>query len=221
VGTDGRRDAARVAQVIGELHADIIGLQEVDAQSDGVHASGQVDYLIHATGLRAVTGLLIRRHAADFGNILLTKHPVLSVRHLNLNITGREPRGAIDAEIEIRGIPIRIIVTHFGLRQFERRYQARKLLDALAVPLGHATILLGDINEWFPLSPVLQRLHACLGRSPAVRTFPSAFPVFALDRIWVQPRQALVSVRAHHTPLARLASDHLPVIATIDGGRIP
>jgi endonuclease/exonuclease/phosphatase family metal-dependent hydrolase len=221
VGTDGCRDVARVAQVIRELNADIIGLQEVDAQADGVHASGQVDYLVHATSFRAVTGLMVRRHTADFGNILLTRYPVLSVRHLDLSVPGREPRGAIDAEIEVDGVPIRVVVTHLGLKQFERRFQVRKLLDVLAVPLGHLTLVLGDINEWLPLSPVLHGLQVRLGRSPALRTFPSSFPVFALDRIWVQPRHALVSVRVHDTALSRVASDHLPVVASIDGGQVP
>ncbi|MDB5729221.1 MAG: endonuclease, partial [Noviherbaspirillum sp.] len=47
--------------------------------------------------------------------------------------------------------------------------------------------------------------------------FPSFMPVFALDRIWIRPRHRLVHVEVHRTALARVASDHLPLIAHIDG----
>ena len=58
-------------------------------------------------------------------------------------------------------------------------------------------------------------LHRRFGPMPSLRTFPSRFPVFALDRIWVQPRASLLDVRVHRTPLARRASDHLPLTARV------
>jgi endonuclease/exonuclease/phosphatase family metal-dependent hydrolase len=216
IGTDGRCDPARVAQVIAELGADLLGLQEVDARSDGVHASGQLDYLAKATGLEAVAGLVIRHHTADFGNVLLTSHRVLAVRNIDLSIPGREPRAAIDTDIAFHGMPLRVIVTHLGLAGHERRLQVRRLLHALCAPSGALTIVLGDINEWSPRSRALRWLHQRLGRTPVLRTFPSRCPLFALDRIWVDPAMALQRVRVHHSPLARIASDHLPLTASID-----
>jgi len=81
------------------------------------------------------------------------------------------------------------------------------------------TVLLGDFNEWLPGGRPLRALQGRFGRDPSPRTFPARRPVFALDRIWVQPRAALGKVRAHRTNLARAASDHLPVVATITRGR--
>jgi endonuclease/exonuclease/phosphatase family metal-dependent hydrolase len=58
-------------------------------------------------------------------------------------------------------------------------------------------------------------MHALFGRSPAERSFPARWPLVALDRVWVRPRHALLAIKAHRTPLARLASDHLPVKAIV------
>jgi endonuclease/exonuclease/phosphatase family metal-dependent hydrolase len=222
IGTDGRCDPERVAKVLQELGADILALQEVDATAAGIHESGQVDYLAAATGMQAVAGLMIRRHIADFGNVLLSAHPIKEVRHIDLSIPGREPRGAIDADLEIDGAPVRVIVTHLGLGARERRKQVKKLLQAIAHPDGtenmRLTILLGDINEWAPLTRPLRWINARMGRPPAARTFPASFPVFALDRIWVRPAQALSDMRVHITPVTRVASDHLPIAANIDLG---
>ncbi|MGH8481471.1 MAG: endonuclease/exonuclease/phosphatase family protein [Nevskiaceae bacterium] len=83
---------------------------------------------------------------------------------------------------------------------------------------GHGTqpvVLLGDLNEWLPLGRPIRWLHACIGRPPAVRSFPALAPFLALDRIWVRPRAALLSVSAHRSTAARLASDHLPVTAEL------
>ncbi|HZA56701.1 MAG TPA: hypothetical protein VE616_20825, partial [Candidatus Udaeobacter sp.] len=53
------------------------------------------------------------------------------------------------------------------------------------------------------------------GQAPRLRTFPSRFPVFPLDRIWVSPPSALIRLSIFNTPLTRIASDHLPLKATI------
>ena len=76
-------------------------------------------------------------------------------------------------------------------------------------------VLLGDINEWLPLGRPLRWLHACFGRPPSARSFPALWPLLALDRIWARPRDSLLTVRAHRSAAARLASDHLPVTAEL------
>jgi len=76
-------------------------------------------------------------------------------------------------------------------------------------------VVLGDINEWFPLSRPVRWFNRLLGRSVAERSFPSRWPLFALDRVWVRPRRALLALKAHRSPLAAAASDHLPVKAIV------
>jgi endonuclease/exonuclease/phosphatase family metal-dependent hydrolase len=74
---------------------------------------------------------------------------------------------------------------------------------------------MGDLNEWFPPGRPARWLHRHFGWGPAPPTFPSTFPLFALDRILVRPPAALVELRVLRSPQARIASDHLPLRATI------
>jgi endonuclease/exonuclease/phosphatase family metal-dependent hydrolase len=211
VGLDGRRDVARVARVLGGLNAQLIGLQEVGTDTEGGRQSSQMEYLARATGLQAIAGHTLERQTGPFGNVLLTSWPVLDSRLLDLSVPGCEPRGAIDADLSIEGRTVRVIVTHLGLRAAERRYQVRRILEALSKGQTRFIILLGDINEWVLRSRPLRWLYGRFGTPPAPRTYPSWLPLFALDRIWVLPRQVLITVHAHATPLTRIASDHLPV----------
>jgi endonuclease/exonuclease/phosphatase family metal-dependent hydrolase len=215
VGGDGRRDPERVALVLRELDADVIGLQEVDARLGITRTSMQMQYLANTLRLHAVSGPTRQRGSGHYGNALLTRRPVLDVRHVDLTVYRREPRGAIDADLDVDGAVVRVIVTHLGLLPGERRTQVRRLLDILGQTRSDVVILLGDINEWFAVGRPLRWLHARLGRTAGVASFPAARPVFALDRIWVHPRPALLSVAAHTSPTARTASDHLPVMADV------
>jgi endonuclease/exonuclease/phosphatase family metal-dependent hydrolase len=215
VGLDGRRNGARIAGIIRDSDADVIGLQEVHSESNGRGEQHQMNYLAESTGLQAISGPCLERKNGQFGNVLLTKRKVLKVRRLDLSIPGREPRGAIDADLEMGGEAVRVIVTHLGLRPSERRLQVKKLLTALAQERTRIVVLLSDINEWLPASGPLRWLEARLGKTRRMRTFPSYFPVLALDRIWVSPPSALVNLSTLNTPLARVASDHLPLKATI------
>jgi endonuclease/exonuclease/phosphatase family metal-dependent hydrolase len=206
-GTDGRKDAARIVQVIEELGCDTIGLQEVDYR---------LDYIGEKLGMQAIPGLTLARHDGPFGNALLTRRKVLDVRRLGFTYSGREPRNALDVDLEVNGETVRVIVTHLGLWPAERRYQVKKILEMIrSTPTSERVIVLGDINEWLPLGRPLRWMNALFGRCPAERSFPSRWPLVALDRVWVRPRHALLALKAHRTPLAELASDHLPVKALI------
>jgi len=216
VGADGRRDPARILDVLREIDADVIGLQEVDARPSETSASMQMQYLAGALGHHAIFGPTLQRsHGGEYGNALLTRRPVLDVRHVDLTVYRREPRAALDVDLDVDGVPVRVIVTHLGLLPGERRKQVRRLLDRLGDNRTDVVVLCGDMNEWFAVGRPLRWLHARLGRTTGVPTFPAAFPVFALDRIWVHPRPALAALTAHESPTARSASDHLPMIADI------
>lgn len=207
VGTDGRKDAARVVGVIEELGCDTVGLQEVDYR---------LDFIAHRLGMEAVPGLTLLRHDGPYGNALVTRRRVLAVRRLGFTYSGREPRNALDVDLEVGGETVRVIVTHLGLWPAERRYQVKKILALLKeTPVTERVVVLGDINEWMPLGRPLRWMHALLGRSPAERSFPSRWPLLALDRVWARPRHALLALKAHRSPLAALASDHLPVKAIV------
>lgn len=215
VGSDQRRDPARIAQVIRESGAQIVGLQEVFCDASGAEELHQMNYLAQATGLTAVSGPSLERQNGHFGNVLLTSHRIVDVRKINITYRRREPRGALDVDLDVNGERLRVIVTHLGLRGTERRYQVGKILSALVHHPSEAVIVMSDFNEWMPTGRSLRWIHSRLGKTALIRTFPSAFPVFALDRIWVSPPQALVALTCVRTPLTRIASDHLPLKAVI------
>jgi endonuclease/exonuclease/phosphatase family metal-dependent hydrolase len=105
-----------------------------------------------------------------------------------------------------------LVATHLGLASSERRAQVDQVLRSFDTP-AMPVILLGDLNEWFVHGRTLRRLVTHFYRVPAPRTFPTRYPLFALDRIWVHPGERLVRVEVHRTPLSRIASDHYPLIA--------
>ena len=215
IGADGRSDPARIARVIAELDCVAVGLQEVDFDRDAEGGRGrQLELLADATGMRALSeGELGEQRRC--GNALLSRVPVRRLRQHDLAMPGREPRNALDAELEIDGALVRVISTHLGLSAAERRRQIHRLIEVIALDPCGRVVVLGDFNEWLPVSRGLGWLEGELGRTRAVRSFPARLPVLGLDRIWVRPREALVSVQAHASPLARVASDHLPVRACI------
>jgi endonuclease/exonuclease/phosphatase family metal-dependent hydrolase len=221
IGLDRRRSSSRIARVLKELECDIYALQEVDNQPGEHEESMQLEYFERALNMTAVPGLRIVRHTGEYGNAILTRLPVLSVRRHDLSHSWFEPRGALDVQVEVKGQPLRVIATHLGLRRSERRAQWRALMMALAeAPEQLPTILLGDMNEWYPRAVTLQEADRAFGQSSALPAFPSFAPFLTLTRIWVRPRDALLSIEAHRSEAARRASDHLPVKALVDVNRL-
>lgn len=216
VGTDRRFAPERIAAVLDEIGADVVALQELEVRGD-------VDVLMHLRehgGWRALAAPTMRQaHGGAFGNGLLTHFGVRDTRRHDLSVGRREPRGALDAVLDCAGAPLRVIATHLGLRPSERREQIGRLLDAVRGGPNLPTVLLGDLNEWWLRRQSLRWLHEHFGEAPACPTFPSRWPLFALDRVWVAPAVALREVRVHKSRLARRASDHLPLVATLEIGK--
>ena len=213
VGSDGKRDVPRVARVLRSLDAEVIALQEVDFEP-GAREPQPLELLAELAGFRAYCAP-INRHGLPFGNALFTRLPALSTRRICLAYPLREPRTALEVVLETGARPLRVIATHLGLRPVERRFQVRKILEHVSGDEHSVTVLLGDFNEWFLMGRPLRWLHARFGRGPAVLTYPARFPLLALDRIWVHPREALARFDTHRSPEARSASDHLPVVAQL------
>ncbi|KAA5607335.1 hypothetical protein F1188_00775 [Roseospira marina] len=238
VGMDRRHDVGRVAHVLGALDADIIGLQEVlgaDAALDvmtvlpvasGGDALGtdQLAVFAHALGYEARAGANLMRAGRRYGNALLSRHPIRAARRLNLSDGVHEPRGAIDALIATPGGTVRVAITHFGLNGPERAWQAARLARFLEVShpdqacdsAPRSTIVLGDFNDMWPPShtyrPIVQLMEH---RPPWRRTWPAPAPILPLDKVWPGPGATLDEVYAWRGPLARMASDHLPLVARV------
>ncbi|MGE5514858.1 MAG: endonuclease/exonuclease/phosphatase family protein [Bacteroidota bacterium] len=222
-GTDGRYAPERTAEVIDALDADVVGLQEVDMRLL-VDGRAQLDFLAATLSFDAVAGPNVKGRRGKFGNALLTRWPVRTVRRADLSVRHYEPRGAIVTELEVAGEVLRVVVTHLGLNAAERRLQVRHLLNALEDDgCDGPTIIMGDFNEWRPTRGALRAIDRRFGLSLMPRTFPSRLPLLPLDRIWAWPGAGLKRLSVYATPLSRITSDHLPLRAEVswEAGDLP
>lgn len=213
IGTDGRFEPERIAAVIKELEADVVALQEVGL---GLPGFNMLHYLRDACRMNAIAGPTLVTKRGDYGNAVLTRFHATAVRRIDVSVPRCEPRGALDIELDCNGNQMRVIATHLGLRPAERRKQIQQLLshvrDTPVLPL----VLIGDLNEWFLWGRPVRWLHRHFEATPAPATFPSRYPFLALDRVWVKPCAMLRNVRVHASERSRVASDHLPLKATLN-----
>lgn len=227
VGTDRRLDVDRIVAVIGEHEPDIVCLQELDV---GRLRTGHVDQARTIAEKLAMTSRFhpaMRVEAELYGDAILTPHPETLVRADALptvtGVPGLEPRGAIWSRIEIGGVAVNVLNTHLGLVPREQRLQAAAL--AGSGWLGGCdgpTLLAGDFNATSitrPYQTLARKLEDCqrqLKLKPSVKTFPSAFPAIRIDHCFVSAEIRIRAVRSDYSPLARVASDHLPLIVDFD-----
>ncbi len=213
-GRDGHRDPERIRQILREIDAQVMALQEVELLHDEPHF---LDQLCADRPWRPLHGKTLSSSTGHYGNALLTSLPILRTEQIDLSFPGREPRGALRAQLQGQEKKVDLIATHLGLRPIERRQQIRRLLEFLTQSSGSdISILLGDLNEWFLWGRPLRWLQSYFRPTPAPATYPAHWPLFALDRIWVHPVERLRAVKVYDSPLARVASDHLPLVATLD-----
>jgi endonuclease/exonuclease/phosphatase family metal-dependent hydrolase len=215
VGLDGRQSPERIGALLAPLDADVIALQELHAHAHPRGWMEHLDYLAEVTQMNAVAGPTLVRHAGRYGNGLLTRLPIRATRSLDLSHPHREPRGAVEALLDVDGVPLAAVVTHLGLLPWERHEQVARLVSWLAKSRAEAMVLMGDFNEWRPRSPRLACLDAALAPSRAVPTYPAFLPVWPLDRIWARWPAELLRISTVRGPGVRVASDHLPLQAEV------
>jgi endonuclease/exonuclease/phosphatase family metal-dependent hydrolase len=213
-GRDGVMSPERCAAVLKEIDADVIALQEVESRPG--HELDVLAYLARETDSRAIPGMTMIGADSQYGNALLTRLTVGDVRRHDLSVPGREPRAALDVDLESDQCGVQLIATHLGLRPAERREQVRRLLSLCDIEGRDLVMLAGDLNEWFLWGRPLRMLHRIFPDTPHRRTWPAHAPLFALDRVWVHPRDALRRLAVHRSALTRVASDHLPLSAEIE-----
>ena len=217
VGADRRFDPERTSRVIHEIDADIIGLQEADTRFGERTGILDLRRLERETGLIPVPITGVTKAHGWHGNVVLFKQGTVRDVH-QINLPGLEPRGALIAELELaRGGSLRIIAAHLGLLHRSRAQQTRLIVDLMNDGSEMPTILLGDLNEWrLGDRSSLNTFQAAFGPlPPAVPSFPSTLPLLALDRIMANRRGMISAVEVHDSPLARMASDHLPIKAVV------
>ena len=229
VGVDRKLDVGRIAGVIAEHEPDIVCLQELDV---GRARTGFVDQARSIADQLAMSYHFhpaMRVEAELYGDAILTHLPERLIRSGPLptvrGVPGLEPRGALWAAIEVDGVTLNVFNTHLGLVPREQRLQAAALVGEQW--LGHPdcvgpTLLTGDFNATSltrPYQTLARKLADCqrsLGLKPSVKTFPSSFPAIRIDHCFTSPEIVVTAVKAPFSPLARMASDHLPLIVDFE-----
>ncbi|MCX4189655.1 endonuclease/exonuclease/phosphatase family protein [Methylophaga sp. OBS3] len=214
IGSDGRFDPSRIADVIRELDADVLALQEVEHHK--VDEQDLLEYLAAVFGYETIAGTTMQRETRAYGNALLTRLPILNTEIHDISVKPYEPRSLIKVQLMVGDKSLMVYATHLGLMPFERRLQVKHLLSLISKQSADVTVLLGDLNEWFLWGRPLRWLRQFFVKSPHIPSFPSAFPLFSLDRILVSPDSAMTSIGRHRTALSKQASDHLPISAQIE-----
>lgn len=220
IGTDRRRNPERIIDVLNEIDADVIALQEADRRFGVRHAVLPTLLLEAHSRYRAVPLSIDTRSMGWHGNAILVREGVEVTAHDVHHLPCLEPRGAVSADVRAGDVSLRLFGMHLDLSGLWRRRQAGALLAAAAIAREHRpdlpTVFAGDTNEWSAARGCLRdfgRDHVILDTG---RSYHARQPIATLDRIIHDGGLRCVDRGVHASPLARRASDHLPIWAVLE-----
>ncbi|WP_174298823.1 endonuclease/exonuclease/phosphatase family protein [Sphingomonas bacterium] len=216
IGSDRRRSPERILEVLCEIDADVIVLQEADRR---LGRRVQVieprlldehgDWKAAPVGLRAAS-------MGWHGNAILVRRSATILACEPIHLPALEPRGAAMADVMLDGASIRVVGMHLDLSGLWRRRQARAIVAHVdSCSRVMPTVLMGDLNEWSAGSGCLRDFARDYRFAPTGPSFHARRPIGRLDRIMASPRLRIVEAGVHSSATARRASDHLPIWATL------
>ena len=228
MGMDRQRSETRIAQVIAEMSVDVVALQELDLGRRRSAGADQTKMIAEQLGWHSYFHPAMRQGDEDYGNAIISRHRLTFRRGIELPgmppFFCRENRTAVEVEIETNLGKVHIINTHLGLGWRERFVQAQLFTTAewlAAIASDIPVILLGDFNSlrgsrpYRALNRHLRDVRELIETKKPIRTFPTRFPVLGVDHIFVNGPVQPISLTVHHSPLARIASDHFPLLAEL------
>ena len=221
-GLDGRVRPQRIVEILREIDADLIALQEVWNKNLGPQEANQPLFIAEELKFHYAFGENRQLKGGGYGNAILSRFPFKKQENLDLSQSRKEERGCLRTDIALTPSQVlHVFNIHLGTAYLERRRQVNRLLESEILTgseISGPRILLGDFNEWLPgLTLRLLREHfgsvdfrAKLDRR---RTYPGAFPLLHLDHIYFDDSLELKQAMAYRTRKALLASDHIPLVA--------
>jgi endonuclease/exonuclease/phosphatase family metal-dependent hydrolase len=225
VGMDGQLSPQRIARVISQTGASLVCLQELDVFRS---RSGKQD---QAHEIAKFLEMNFQFHPAwhieeeKFGNAVLTRFPlnVVKAESLHHYKESRSRRSAIWAEIEFGcESRLQVISSHLSIYPREQLRQAEELLRDWIEPAMQRgpVVLCGDLNarpnsRCYRVFASALRDVASFSEGPPKPTYFSPKPVSRLDHIFVSKDLLATHSDVIESQLARIASDHLPLVANI------
>lgn len=217
VGTDRARRPDRILDVLNEIDADVVALQEVDRRFGARAAVIPPALIASATDYVPVT-IAERPHSLGWhGNALFARRGIAVVANVRIDLPTLEPRGAIAADLSIGALVLRVVGMHLDLSGLRRTMQSHAIVRHCANGAAMPTVMMGDLNEWRANGGLRGFAHG-FSSAPLGPSFHSRRPVARLDRIFVSSDVHVVACGVHASAVARVASDHLPVWADIEFG---
>jgi endonuclease/exonuclease/phosphatase family metal-dependent hydrolase len=216
IGLDRRRDPDRIIAVLREIDADVVALQEADRRF-GRRASALPLAAIEAHTPYKPVPIAGRPDSIGWhGNAILVRRDIVVADSAAVSLPTVEPRGAIRADLLVRGRRLRVIGMHLDLSGLRRRQQVRSILHHIEQCHGQfPTVLMGDLNEWSRHGGALREFGKDWRVLGSGHSFPSRRPIAQLDRIVLSPHWSVGETGVHHSALAARGSDHLPVYARL------
>ncbi|KTF69246.1 endonuclease/exonuclease/phosphatase family protein [Sphingomonas sp. HT-1] len=216
IGTDRRRRPERTLEVLLEVDADVIALQEADRRFGTREAVLTANLLAEHSPWKAVHFGMRARSMGWHGNALLVRKDAEILACEAIHLPTLEPRGAVMADLRVNGSPLRVVGMHLDLSGLWRRRQAHAILSHLAACTPRMpTVMMGDLNEWSAERGCLHDFAQHFAFAPTGKSFHARRPMARLDRIMASPELEIGDVGVHRSLAARTASDHLPVWAEL------
>ena len=216
IGTDRRRRPERTLEVLNEIGADVVALQEADRRFGARTSALPLKMIEENSDLKPVAFDARSGSLGWHGNALLVKKSVEVLDRELVEIPSLEPRGAVLADLRVNGCEIRVLGMHLDLSGLWRRRQAAAILAHLGARSGDLpTVAMGDLNEWSANRGCLRDFGGVLRFAETGKSFHTRRPIAQLDRIMVSERVEILECGAHQSAAARRASDHLPIWARI------
>jgi endonuclease/exonuclease/phosphatase family metal-dependent hydrolase len=219
-GLDQKLDLERIAQLIRDAKADLVGLQEVDRGCDRTQKRDLPAELAQLTGLRVHFEKNIAYQGGEYGNAILTRYPVKRAKNTHYRmLRPGEQRGALQLVLDVAGRDVLFINTHLDYRpdDAERLANVEELRAMVAAAGSMPIVMVGDFNA-VPDSHTITAIKTFLtdswdvvGRGHGF-TIPVRKPAKRIDYIFVSA--ATVEPRSIEV-LSSAASDHLPLIAEL------
>ncbi len=217
IGLDRRRNPERVVEVLREIDADIIALQEADRRF-GTRASALPAHLLAEHSPYKPVPFDVRPGSMGWhGNVILVRKSARVIASEPLHLPALEPRGAVMADVQLAGGTIRVLGMHLDLSGLWRRKQAAAIMNHVdTCAHRHPTVMMGDLNEWSAGAGCLRDFGRDYAFAETGASFHSRRAVARLDRIMVSRDLNVVECGVHASPAARKASDHLPIWAILE-----
>lgn len=216
IGTDRRRNPERILEVLREVNADVIALQEADRRFGGRAAVITPHLLEEHSDWKPVTFGVRVNSMGWHGNALLVRKGSQIVDCELIHLPALEPRGAVMADVRIGATILRVIGMHLDLSGLWRRRQAAAILAHVSASTHRRpTVMMGDLNEWTRAAGCLRDFSRDFAFADTGPSFHARRPVGRLDRIMVSEQLTIVECGVHQSAAARKASDHLPIWADL------